>query len=207
MSQSTAYFVREYKLAVMGDGGVGKSALITRLLGARFEEDYNPTLEDSYRQRCIVDDEVADLDILDTAGQEDYKSMRELYIRDREGFILVYSITSRDSVGEVIQLYDEIRRIKEQQYVPILLVGNKSDLEFQRQVSTSDGRSLAQYFNCQLIETSAKYRINVEEAFYALVRDIRQYNRREQLSRTVNVPRLDDSTPGENESCCRCVIA
>ncbi|KIJ42598.1 hypothetical protein M422DRAFT_48201 [Sphaerobolus stellatus SS14] len=93
-----AQLVSEYKLAVMGEGGVGKSALTVQFLRGRFEEEYDPTLEDHYRQHSVVDEEFAILDILDTAGQEDFHAMREQYILEREGFILVYSVTSRDSV-------------------------------------------------------------------------------------------------------------
>ncbi|KAK4982736.1 RAS1 protein [Elasticomyces elasticus] len=103
--------------------------------------------------------------------------MREQYMRTGEGFLLVYSITSRQSFEEIMTFQQQILRVKDKDYFPIIVVGNKCDLEAERQVSTQEGRNLAQRFGCKFIETSAKSRINVDNAFYDIVREIRKYNR------------------------------
>ena len=90
---------------------------------------------DSYRIQCIIDDEVALLDVLDTAGQEEYSAMREQYMRTGEGFLLVYSITSRNSFEEITAFHQQILRVKDKDYFPIIVVANKCDLEMERQVS------------------------------------------------------------------------
>jgi GTPase KRas protein len=90
---------------------------------------------DSYRKQCVIDDEVALLDVLDTAGQEEYSAMREQYMRTGEGFLLVYSITSRQSFEEIMTFQQQILRVKDKDYFPIIVVGNKCDLEGERQVS------------------------------------------------------------------------
>ena len=90
---------------------------------------------DSYRKQCLIDDEVALLDVLDTAGQEEYSAMREQYMRSGEGFLLVYSITSRQSFEEIQQFQSLILRVKDKDYFPMILVGNKCDLEDEREVS------------------------------------------------------------------------
>jgi GTPase KRas protein len=90
---------------------------------------------DSYRKQCVIDDEVALLDVLDTAGQEEYSAMREQYMRTGEGFLLVYSITSRQSFEEIMTFQQQILRVKDKDYFPIIVVGNKCDLESDRQVS------------------------------------------------------------------------
>lgn len=95
---------------------------------------------DSYRKQCVIDDEVALLDVLDTAGQEEYSAMREQYMRTGEGFLLVYSITSRQSFEEIMTFQQQILRVKDKDYFPIIVVGNKCDLEGERQVS-KQGRS------------------------------------------------------------------
>lgn len=87
----------------------------------------------------MIDDEVALLDVLDTAGQEEYSAMREQYMRTGEGFLLVYSITSRQSFEEIMTFQQQILRVKDKDYFPIIVVGNKCDLESERQVST-EGR-------------------------------------------------------------------
>jgi len=91
---------------------------------------------DSYRKQCVIDDEVALLDVLDTAGQEEYSAMREQYMRTGEGFLLVYSITSRSSFEEISTFQQQILRVKDRDAYPIMVVANKSDLEHERQVST-----------------------------------------------------------------------
>ncbi|KAK6495454.1 Ras GTPase [Arthrobotrys musiformis] len=189
MSKAGSQFLREYKLVVVGGGGVGKSCLTIQLIQSHFVDEYDPTIEDSYRKQCVIDDEVALLDVLDTAGQEEYSAMREQYMRTGEGFLLVYSITSRTSFEEIIQFQQQILRVKDKDYFPLVVVGNKCDLETERQVSTQEGRSLADSFGCPFKETSAKARINVDESFYELVREIRRYNKNP-----------DDHKGGKNET-------
>jgi len=75
------------------------------------------------------------LDVLDTAGQEEYSAMREQYMRTGEGFLLVYSITSRNSFEEITAFHQQILRVKDKDYFPIIVVANKCDLEMERQVS------------------------------------------------------------------------
>jgi GTPase KRas protein len=128
-------FLREYKLVVVGGGGVGKSCLTIQLIQSHFVDEYDPTIEDSYRKQCVIDDEVALLDVLDTAGQEEYSAMREQYMRTGEGFLLVYSITSRQSFEEITTFQQQILRVKDKDYFPMVVVGNKCDLESDRDVS------------------------------------------------------------------------
>ncbi len=120
-----------------------------------------------------MDGETAVLDVLDTAGQEEYSAMREQYMRTGEGFLLVYSIISRSSFDEIKTFHQQILRVKDKDWFPVVLVANKSDLEAERVVSQQEGQELAKQFNCQFLETSARHRTNVDESFLALVRAIR----------------------------------
>ena len=99
-----------------------------------------PLVLDSYRKQCVIDNEVALLDVLDTAGQEEYSAMREQYMRTGEGFLLVYSINSRQSFEEILTFKEQILRVKDKDYFPIIIVGNKCDLDGERVVSRQ-GRS------------------------------------------------------------------
>ncbi|KAJ3441398.1 ras-like protein rasd [Anaeramoeba flamelloides] len=164
----------EYKLVVVGGGGVGKSALTIQFVQNFFVEVYDPTIEDSYRRQVIIDDECCLLDILDTAGQDEYYAMRDSYMREGRGFLVVYAINSRNSFDEVINLREQIQQAKDCDEVPMLIVGNKCDLDDQRQISTGEGEDLAKSFDCPFIETSAKARLNVEESFFNLVRYIKK---------------------------------
>ena len=92
----------------------------------------------------------------------------------RVAVLCVYSITNRGSFDEIHSFREQILRVKDADRVPMVVVGNKTDLEAERQVSQSDGRQLAASFGCPWMETSAKARIHCEECFYELVREIRK---------------------------------
>jgi len=164
----------EYKLVVLGGGGVGKSALTIRLVTDNFLDEYDPTIEDSYRKQVMIDDETALLDILDTAGQEEFSSMQDQWMRDGKGFLLVYNIISRPTFDEVGVLYEKILRTKDSDKVPIVLVGNKCDLKDERQVEYGEGAELAKTWGCPFFETSAKIKLNNEACFFELVKEIRR---------------------------------
>jgi len=164
----------EYKLVVVGGGGVGKSALTIQLIQNHFVDEYDPTIEDSYRKQVTIDEETCLLDILDTAGQEEYSAMRDQYMRSGQGFLCVYSITNKGSFEEIAAFREQILRVKDAEKVPMVIVGNKSDLESERQVTQADGKDLASGYGCPWMETSAKGRIRCEDCFYELVREIRK---------------------------------
>ena len=163
-------------------------------------ETYDPTIEDSYRKQVVIDGQSAMLEVLDTAGQEEYAALRDQWIRDGEGFVLVYSITSRASFSRLRSYYKQIQRVRESTAVlstptatfpgtsvplaqtisapsgpaQIMLVGNKLDRVTEREVSTQEGSALAKELGCDFVETSAKSCINVEKAFFDVVRQLRR---------------------------------
>ncbi|KAK6170708.1 hypothetical protein SNE40_019030 [Patella caerulea] len=172
-------FSQSYKLVVVGGGGVGKSALTIQFIQSYFVTDYDPTIEDSYTKQCVIDEVVARLDILDTAGQEEFSAMREQYMRSGEGFLLVYSVTDRSSFDEVYKFHKQILRVKDRDEFPMILVANKSDLENASVVSHDEGAEVARSLKISYIEASAKNRSNVDQSFYELVRIIRKFQAEE----------------------------
>lgn len=164
--------MREYKIVVLGSGGVGKSALTVQFVQGIFVEKYDPTIEDSYRKQVEVDGQQCMLEILDTAGTEQFTAMRDLYMKNGQGFVLVYSITAQSTFNDLQDLREQILRVKDKPDVPMVLVGNKTDLEAERVVGKEQGSNLARHFNCAFMETSAKAKIHVNEVFYDLVRQI-----------------------------------
>jgi len=160
------------KLVVLGEGGVGKSALTIQFTQNQFIKDYDPTIENSYRKQITVDGKPSMLDILDTAGQEEYSVMRDQYIRTGMGFLIVYSIANRDSFESMDDFYQQILRVKDTVY-PMVLVGNKADLEDQRKVQTWEGEALAKKWGCRFYETSAKTKQNIDTVFEQLVKEMR----------------------------------
>lgn len=166
--------MRDYKLVVLGSGGVGKSALTVQFVQSIFVEKYDPTIEDSYRKQVEVDGQQCMLEILDTAGTEQFTAMRDLYMKNGQGFVLVYSITSLATFNDLVDLREQILRVKDTDKVPLVLVGNKCDLEEDRVVSKEQGAGLASSWggNTVFIETSARKKINIDEVFHCLVKQV-----------------------------------
>jgi GTPase KRas protein len=162
----------ELKIVILGSGGIGKSALVVQFIQNHFVEHYDPTIEDAYRKQTMVDGNTFLLDILDTAGQEEYSAMRDQYMRAGEGFILTYSIANRQTFNEIDNFKERIEMNKDSKYFPIVLCGNKSDLNYMRQVGISEGLELARRYDCPFFETSAKTRTNIDEVFHSLIREI-----------------------------------
>ncbi|CAF3192313.1 unnamed protein product [Rotaria socialis] len=164
--------MREYKIVVLGSGGVGKSALTVQFVQGLFVEKYDPTIEDSYRKQVEVDGQQCMLEILDTAGTEQFTAMRDLYMKNGQGFVLVYSITAQSTYNDLVDLRDTILKVKDTADVPMILVGNKCDLDDERVVGKEVGQTLARNWGSTFLETSAKQKINVNEIFFDLVRQI-----------------------------------
>jgi GTPase KRas len=162
----------EQRIVVVGAGGVGKSSLTIQFIKGAFTSAYDPTIEDSYRKQVVVDGEHLVLDILDTAGQEDFSAMRSSYVRTGQGFLCVYSITSEASVKELRSYHGTILRAKNADKVPMIIIGNKCDLSEMREVPVELCASLGEEFGCPSFESSAKDNINVTEGFEQLSREV-----------------------------------
>ncbi|KAJ1335771.1 Ras-related protein Rap-1B [Microdochium nivale] len=163
---------REYHIVVLGAGGVGKSCLTAQFVHNEWIESYDPTIEDSYRTQVAVDGRQVILEILDTAGTEQFVAMRDLYMKTGQGFLLVFSISQKSSLTELMSLRDEIIRIKDDDTIPIVLVGNKADLEDQRAVPRTKGFSISQRWGAPYYEASARTKTNVDEVFVDLCRQM-----------------------------------
>lgn len=164
------------------------------------------------------------LEVLDTAGQEEYTALRDQWIRDGEGFVLVYSITSRASFGRIQKFYNQIQLVKESANsgsptgasylgahmsgsllgssgpVPVMLVGNKSDKAVERAVSAQEGSALAKELGCEFVEASAKNCINVEKAFYDVVRLLRQQRQQQQYGNRNTEIRRGSGFPNQSNN-------
>ncbi|XP_041133795.1 GTP-binding protein Di-Ras2-like [Polyodon spathula] len=159
----------DYRVVVFGAAGVGKSSLVLRFVRGTFRETYIPTVEDTYRQVISCDKNICTLQITDTTGSHQFPAMQRLSMSKGHAFILVYSVSSKQSMEELQPIYEQICQIKgDTQNIPIMLVGNKCD-EAQREVEASVGESLASKWKCSFMETSAKMNYNVQELFQELL--------------------------------------
>ncbi|XP_017905436.1 PREDICTED: ras-related protein M-Ras isoform X3 [Capra hircus] len=136
-----------YKLVVVGDGGVGKSALTIQFFQKIFVPDYDPTIEDSYLKHTEIDNQWAILDVLDTAGQEEFSAMREQYMRTGDGFLIVFSVTDKASFEHVDRFHQLILRVKDRESFPMILVANKVDLMHLRKITREQGKEMATKHN------------------------------------------------------------
>jgi GTPase KRas protein len=167
---------KPYKFVVLGAGAVGKSAVTLRMVSGEFRKEYDPTIEDSYSTSISVNNKVAFLEILDTAGQEQFATLQDHWIQDGKAFLLVYSINSARTFKHVETLWTKVQRNKEaaEEKYHVCLVGNKCDLPHdERQVPPEEGQALADKMGCKFFETSAKNDINIKECFEYLVTQIR----------------------------------
>ncbi|KAM0789742.1 hypothetical protein ACM66B_006597 [Microbotryomycetes sp. NB124-2] len=168
--------LREYKVVVMGAGGVGKSAITVQFVHSLFVEKYDPTVEDSYRRLVTVDNITVSLEIYDTAGTEQFMALHSMYMKSGDGFLLVFSLTNMESIAELKSIRDQINRIKEVptgRRVPLVLIGNKCDLTSERQVPRDVAIRLSQQWGgVPYYETSARRQINIQDVFEDIIRQM-----------------------------------
>ena len=165
------------KIAVLGKGVVGKSSLTYRFINYNAPQEHDPTIEDRYKSKTSIEGKDYDIEILDTAGEEDYQNMMDMCINFGEGFLLVFAINDTESFKVLAKKRERILKTKLGANCPILLVGNKQDLDNERQVEYSEAKQLADSWGVEYIETSAKTNFNCKEAFEKLAVKIVQYNK------------------------------
>jgi len=162
-----------FKLLLIGNSAVGKSSLLLRFSDNIFNESFLPTIGVDFKIRTLdLNGKIAKLQIWDTAGQERFKTITSSYYKGAHGVILVYDLTDRQSFKDVENWLGEVSKHASENIVK-LLVGNKCDLESQRQVTTDEGREFANSLGVKFVETSAKNSMNVEKAFQTLALEIK----------------------------------
>ena len=164
------------KIAVLGKSLVGKTALTYRFINDKFPtKSDDTTIEDQYIFQTEIDGIKCKLEILDTAGQDDYKNMIDTWIHLSDGFILVYSIDDKDSFEEIKLQYQRIIKNKGKNNFSLIIVGNKCDLnDSKRKVSTEEANIYCDGLKIHFLETSALNRINVKETFLCVARTLLQ---------------------------------
>ena len=191
---------KQYKVVMLGSGAVGKSAITVQMVSGHFLSSYDPTIEDSYRTTINVNNKDIILNIIDTAGQEEFYALRDQYMRSGDGYIIVFSITSVTSFLEVNAIKEQLNMVLDidnNTLIPIILVGNKCDLEEYRQVQSINAQRLADEWKVKYIEVSAKNKTNIYELFEELVNLIEMNNR-------INInDSIHNTQIRYNNSCCK----
>jgi GTPase KRas protein len=162
----------DIKIAILGKSLVGKTALSYRFINDKFPSEHDTTIEDQYTIESEIDGKKCRLEILDTAGQDDYQSMLDTWIISADGFILVYSINDKESFEDIKVRYERIVQIKGKNNFCIIIVGNKCDLENQRKITKDEVEKFCSKSKIKFLETSALNKINVKESFLYVAKSL-----------------------------------
>ena len=192
-------------VVVLGKGVVGKTSLIYRVVNNSFPDAHDATIEDKYKTFVEIDGETREIQIVDTAGEEDYQNMLDQWVEMADGFILVFAINDMDTFNA---LQEKIKRIQKHQdkKCPIVLVGNKCDLEDQRKVSKQDAEALAKSINAVYVETSALTDINknCKLPFVKCAKNVLALRKKEGAKELADIDNIvrNDGTVSRRGQCC-----
>lgn len=156
----------------MGYRSVGKSSLAIQFVQGQFVDSYDPTIENTFSKTVKVRGLEYDLFLVDTAGQDEYTIFPAQYSVDVHGYVLVYSIDSHKSFEVCQIIHEKLIDLIGNPNVPIVLVGNKSDLHNDRKVSTDEGRKVAENMKAVFLETSAKENQCVVDIFHKVIAEM-----------------------------------
>lgn len=160
------------KVALVGSRGVGKSSITVRYVEDHFVDSYYPTIESQFTKPLRFKGVDYQLNIVDTAGQDEFSVINRKDFHNINGFIFVYSVASRGSFEMIPIIRDKILNDLGTDNVPCVIVGNKSDLHLQRQIQIQEGRALAKEIGCSFVETSARHNENISRIFELIILEI-----------------------------------
>ena len=194
----------EVKIFMTGSAAVGKSTTTLRFIFEKYLEEYDPTIEDTFRKNITIKGKSKVFDILDPGGREGKKKMnsklknfflpdhptaRKESLMDRNSCIVLYSINDRHSFEEVdflIESFCKYKEIENPKRFPMILIGNKCDLEDKRVVSFEEGKERALNYGIRFMEISAKENINVDEMYHLMLEIFENFQQANELKRLLN---------------------
>ncbi|GAA6029407.1 hypothetical protein JCM8097_003663 [Rhodosporidiobolus ruineniae] len=199
--------LKKFKLVFLGEQSVGKTSLITRFMYDTFDNTYQATIGIDFLSKTMyLEDRTVRLQLWDTAGQERFRSLIPSYIRDSSVAVVVYDITNRTSFMNTSKWVDDVRSERGNDVI-IVLVGNKTDLNDKRQVTTDEAEQKAKELNVMFIETSAKAGHNVKTLFRKIAQALPGMERPEGQeqggNQMIDVSVTPTNTTG-NEGGCSC---
>ncbi|GAB2260327.1 hypothetical protein Droror1_Dr00011182 [Drosera rotundifolia] len=203
-----------FKVVLIGDSAVGKSQILARFARDEFSLDSKATIGVEFQTRTLlIQHKTVKAQIWDTAGQERYRAVTSAYYRGAVGALLVYDITKRQTFEHIPRWLEELRGHADKNIV-IMLIGNKTDLEDQRAVSTDDAKEFAEKEGLFFLETSALEATNVEAAFVTVLTEIFNIVNKKTLvagddqstapltGKTILVPGPAQVIPAKSSTCC-----
>ena len=195
-----------FKVLLLGNSDVGKSSLILRYVDQVWNEVFVPTIGVDFKVKTLtIDNKQIKMQIWDTAGQERFRNVISSYFKGSHGILLVYDITNRDSFKNLENWSIEIEKNASENVLKIL-IGNKNDLEDERDIASDEGKAFANRNGMQFIETSAKMNTNVNEAFETLGKLMIEFNTEKKPVTASNEKKVLSASSGKNlktkKKCC-----
>ena len=201
-----------FKLVLLGDSGVGKSNILSRYITNEFDKNSRATVGVEFASKEFKienDNKIIKVQIWDTAGQERFRSVTKSFYQGAKGYLFVYDITKKKSFDNINNWVLNMQNWADETTISKILIGNKSDLESERQVNTEEGIEKAKTLDMAFIETSALNGKNIDEAFIRLINDVYRNNRIESKNKNkkieeegTNIFQLQKGGFTSNIECC-----
>lgn len=199
--------VRSQKVIFLGNQGVGKTSIIRRFLHDTFEDTYKATVGiDFVSKELRVDDRAVKLQLWDTAGQERFRALIPGYLRDTAACLIVYDVTCRASFDAVHSWVEDVRRECGEDNLVLAIVGNKTDLEDTRQVSSEEGLALSKELHTLFSESSARTGSKVIDIFEQIARALPEERTKERDAEDEDfslapAPAMDSRIRADSKAC------
>ena len=196
------------QILLLGDMAVGKTCLINRYTNGVFKEEYTSTVGiDFYTKPEEINNKTVQVKIWDTVGQERFRALTPSFLRNAEGVVIVFDVTSQESFDNVKGWINSVKSNIGENVIPIIIVGNKIDMENMREISKEDGNKTASENGFKYFETSAKTGKGVDEAFKEIVNqilDIQDKNDDEKVDErpSVKIHKDNNKDNQKKKGCC-----
>ena len=165
-----------FKIVLIGDTSVGKTNILSKYLKGEFDPKSRSTVGVEFGVKNFkIENNIVKVQIWETAGEERYRSITNAYYKGAKGSLLVYDITNKKSFENVEKWISDLKANADED-ISMILLGNKTDLEDKRVVSTEEGKNKAEFYNLTFMETSALNGNNIQEAFNELIMDVYKRN-------------------------------
>ncbi|CAO3627996.1 unnamed protein product [Mucor fragilis] len=196
--------LRKYKLVFLGEQSVGKTSLITRFMYDTFDSTYQATIGIDFLSKTMyLEDKTVRLQLWDTAGQERFRSLIPSYIRDSSVAVIVYDISNKESFLNTSKWIDDVRAERGNEAI-VVLVGNKTDLNEKREVTTEEGEKRAKDLGVMFVETSAKAGHNVKMLFRKIAQALPGINGNSPNDEKSQMQKINLSNSSSEASGCAC---
>ena len=197
MSSNSNGYDMIFKIVLIGDTSVGKTNILSKYLSNEFDPDSKATVGVEFGTKDFkIGNNIVKVQIWDTAGQERYRSITNAYYKGAKGSLLVYDITNPKTFESLDKWISDLKTNAEEK-ISIVLIGNKTDLEDQRKITTEQGKEKAEFYKLAFMETSALNGNNIEKAFNELITDVYK-NHHELFEKQAKVELTDKAIDLEN---------